>query len=268
MKHQFTNDLLIIKVGTNVLAEISETKEQLRLEAFESIGRQIQRLSESGKHIILVTSGAITAGVLADGKKRQAICDTAMEQRYAARGWDIVVQHWKAAIGETKVSSTLLTKREIHSDSMNSKLIQALECCLKCGDVFVVNENDCLSDDEIKFGDNDTLAAALAKMCAKSGLFKKVKLLLLTNKNGLNKIADDDNTIIRRVTDISAVEQFAGGASNGHSRGGMKTKILAAKTATNAGVETFIANGHIGDVIACALDKRTGTYFCVAEKDS
>lgn len=261
MNYQFKNDLLIVKVGTNVLAETGNGHEMLNDLAFETIGSEVRHLSDMGSGVILVTSGAITAGVLGEQKRREDIDGAVEEQRYAARGWDIVVQKWKSVIGNERVSSTLLTKREIHTDAMRTKLLGVIGCCLAHKDIFVVNENDCLSDDEIKFGDNDTLAAALAAECAIAGLSKSVKLILLTNKNGLNEVADDDSTLIRTVTDIDVVERFAGNADNGHSRGGMITKVRAAKTARTAGVKTYIVNGLEINAIQKGLSREIGTYF-------
>lgn len=264
MNNKTEQDLLVIKIGTNVLVKSKDGQEALNDQAFASIGKQINKQLEAGKQVILVTSGAISAGVIMDGKKRSSISTIAMEQRYAARGWHAIVRQWQNSIGENRVSSTLLTKREIRDESMRNKLFQALKCCLDHGDVFVVNENDCLSDDEIKFGDNDMLAATLARECQQSGMFSSVKLILLTNKYGLNKVAEDDRTIIREVTDISSVEQFAGSANNNHSRGGMITKINAAKLATGAGIETYITSGLHDEAIVCVLDKQIGTYFCTS----
>ena len=244
-----------------MLANCENSQEQLSVAAFMNIGTELRELSDAGYAIVLVSSGAITAGVFGDQKSRDDVEAGAEERRYAARGWDIVVQQWKHAIGENRVSSTLLTKRELHNESMRAMLMEVIACCLSHGDIFVVNENDCLSDDEIKFGDNDTLAAAIAVACKSSGLFESVKLLLLTNKNGLNKIASDDSTLIETVTDISSVETFAGSAANKHSRGGMITKIQAAKHATSYDIDTYIANGATPNAIKKTIDRKIGTHF-------
>jgi glutamate 5-kinase len=253
--------LLVVKVGTNVLADTSRGRERLNNQAFDSIGREVRELSDDGNGVILVTSGAITAGVFAGKQRREDIASTVEEQRFAARGWDIVVQKWKSAIGAWRVSAALLTKHELRTSPIRVKLLGVIACCLDHGDIFVVNENDCLSDDEIKFGDNDTLAAALAAECADAGMARHVKLVLLTNKHGLNRVADDDSTLIRRVADIGLVEQYAGDATSGHGRGGMITKVRAAKVAGAAGVETYIASGREKDAVRRALAKKTGTFF-------
>lgn len=261
MKDSNKKKLIIVKVGTNVLTKLGEGRDELDEASFSSIGQQVRRLSDDGYGVILVSSGAITAGVLGEQKCREDICDIVEEQRYAARGWDTVVQTWKESIGADRISSTLLTKREITNETMRKKLLGVIDCCLSHGDIFIVNENDCLSDDEIKFGDNDMLAATLASKCKQSDIFDSVELILLTNKHGLNKVAEDDSTLIREVSNISSVEAYAGGAANGHSRGGMRTKIQAAKLATGSGVTTSIANGRQEDVVAMALSRSVGTVF-------
>lgn len=261
MKKRDKKDLVVVKVGTNVLADTLSGAEKLDDVSFANIGTELRQLSDSETGVVLVSSGAITAGVLSERKRRDEIDSTTELQRYAARGWDSVVQRWKSVIGDERVSSTLLTKREINTSTLRAKALGVISCCLSHNDVFIVNENDTLSDDEIKFGDNDTLAAELAVACAESGLFKSVKLVLLTNVNGLNRIANDGSTLIRTVADIDTVEPYAGTAQNGHSRGGMKTKVQAARTARTAGVETYIANGRMKHVIGKALRRETGTYF-------
>lgn len=261
MDSQSEKDLVVVKVGTNVLTKSGEASERLDESAFENIGGEVRRLSREGTGVVLVSSGAITAGVLDEEKEREHIQETTELQRYAARGWDRVVQKWKSAIGDERVSAALLTKRELHKASTRDQALGVISCALAHDDVFVVNENDTISDDEIRFGDNDTLAAALAAECASAGLFRSVRLILLTNTNGLYADPNDESTLIRTVNKIETIEEYAGSAENGHSRGGMKTKIEAAKTAKNSGVETCIASGRTPEVITRALQKQVGTAF-------
>ena len=261
MYYQTEKDLIIVKVGTNVLTDTTGTNDALDQQSFNLIGQQVRALTDQGVGVILVSSGAITAGVLGEKKRREDISNMFDLQRYAARGWDSVVQQWKQSIGDGRVSSTLLTKREIHTESMREKALGVISCCLSHGDIFVVNENDTISDDEIKFGDNDTLAAAIAVECAQAKLFRSVKMVLLTNINGLRTDRDDEATLVPLVTDISSVERYAGDAANGHSRGGMMTKVCAARAALDADVETFIADGRADDAIRKVLAGEIGTHF-------
>lgn len=261
MYYQTEKDLIIVKVGTNVLTDTTGTNDALDQKSFNLIGQQVRALTDQGVGVILVSSGAITAGVLGEKKRREDISNMFDLQRYAARGWDCVVQQWKQSIGDGRVSSTLLTKREIHTESMREKALGVISCCLSHGDIFVVNENDTISDDEIKFGDNDTLAAAIAVGCARAKLFRSVKMVLLTNINGLRTDRDDEATLVPLVTDISSIEHYAGDAANGHSRGGMMTKVRAARVALDADVETFIADGRVDDAIRKVLAGEIGTHF-------
>ena len=261
MYYQIEKDVIIVKVGTNVLANTATGIEALDERSFRQIGREVRGLADRSMGIILVSSGAITAGVLGDKRRREDIENVFDLQRYAARGWDQVVQRWKQSIGSERVSSTLLTKREIHTDAMRTKALGVMSYCLAHGDVFVVNENDTISDDEIRFGDNDTLAAVIAVECARAGLFRSVKMVLLTNINGLRADKDDETTLIRSVNDITSIEHYAGGTDSGHSRGGMATKVRAARSATEVGVETFIADGRVNGAIGKALVGKIGTHF-------
>ena len=156
----------------------------------------------------------------------------------------------------------LLTKHELTTESTRSQMLAATAFCLlgRQGAV-VANENDTIDPSEIKFGDNDTLAAELAREMALSGLYRSTKLVLLTSAGGLNRDANNDSTLIRTVNNIDSVKQFAGDAMNGHSRGGMITKVRAAETAKSAGIDTFIANGRETQAIRRALSRDIGTYF-------
>ena len=197
------NELIIIKVGTNTL--VDHDYDTLHHDVFARIGMEIRELHAQGYSVILVSSGAISAGVLHDAKKREHIDSTIELQRYAARGWDIVVQKWKDHIGDTRVSSTLLTKRELHDETMRSQICKVMTCCLSHGDAFLVNENDTISNDEITFGDNDQLAAELAIAMSKEKIFDTIQLVLLTNTNGLYRDIKDQSSRIKTVYSISEV---------------------------------------------------------------
>jgi glutamate 5-kinase len=254
-----TRDLVIVKVGTNTL--IDHQQQCLDDKTFNSIGEQVLTLAKNGTHVIIVTSGAITAGALHESMDRNNIADTIELQRYAARGWDIVVQKWKSVLGDGRVSSALLTKRELHSEMMRSKLIDVIGCCFAHGDVMVVNENDVLSDDEIKFGDNDTLAAELATALKQNEDFDSVRLVLLTNRDGLNRVADDDSTVIRYVKNVADVLQYVGDMTDTHSRGGMRSKLIAAQKVTKNGIKMYIANGRKKNILLDTLKGGVGTFF-------
>lgn len=252
-------NLVIVKVGTNTL--VNHEKQCLDDETFASIGEQVLKLINVDTNVIIVTSGAITAGALHESKDRQAIGDAVELQRYAARGWDIVVQKWKSVLGNGRVSAALLTKRELHNENMRSKLIGVINCCFAHGDVVVVNENDVLSDDEIKFGDNDTLAAELSIAMKENGEFDSIQLVLLTNRDGLNRVADDDSTVIRHVKNARDVFHYVNDMDDAHSRGGMRSKLIVAEKVTKNGISLHIANGRKRDTLLSTLKDKAGTVF-------
>lgn len=252
-------ELIIIKVGTNTLVDYDY--DALHHDVFARISMEIRELHAQGHAVILVSSGAISAGVLNDAKKREHIDDVTELQRYAARGWDIVVQKWKDHIGDAHVSSTLLTKRELHDETMRAQICKVITCCLEHGDTFLVNENDTISNDEITFGDNDQLAAELAIAMDKENIFDSIKLVLLTDTNGLYRNINDEASRIATVHSIADVAKHISDSNDTHSRGGMSSKLRAAERATQAGIETFIADGRAARTIHDTLAGTTGTHF-------
>ncbi len=252
-------ELIIIKVGTNTL--VDHDYDALHHNVFAHIGMEIQALQAQGHSVVLISSGAISAGVLGDAKKREHVDDVTELQRYAARGWDIVVQKWKDHIGDARVSSTLLTKRELHDETMRRQICKVILCCLTHGDTFLVNENDTISNDEITFGDNDQLATELAIAMQKEKVFSSIKLILLTNTNGLYADIHDDSSRIEVVHPDDNVSRYINDSQDTHSRGGMASKLYAARRAVANNIETFIADGRTEDVIARTLSYQSGTSF-------
>lgn len=255
-------DLIVVKVGTNTLTNTNQQIETLNYEAFRRIGKEALELSNKGNGVILVSSGGITAGTIADNVRRKDIQDSAELQRYAARGWHKVIETWGSVIGQDRVTSTLLTKQELQNQTTREKTLGAIACCLAHQDIFIANENDIICDDEIKFGDNDTLAAELATECAKSGFFESVSLVLLTNVDGLRKNKDDASTLIRTVTSLEEARLYAGDSVDEHSRGGMITKVRAAEIASGI-ASVCIAHSAEDRAISRALGGEMGTRFCL-----
>ncbi|HUD06443.1 MAG TPA: hypothetical protein VMR34_01005 [Candidatus Saccharimonadales bacterium] len=261
MENLDKKDLLVVKVGTNLLVDKTQDQEKLNDNSFIHIGSQALELTESGYGVVIVSSGAVTAGVISDGKKRDGTEEMVELQRYAARGWDSVVKAWKRAIGSNRVSSTLLTKRELRDQKTRKSALGVIACCLGHQDIFIVNENDTISDDELKYGNNDTLAGELASTLAVAGIFKSARLVLLTDKSGLNRDKNDDSTLIRVVSDIESVRLYADDSGDINSKGGMLTKLNAAEHAKFFGIETFIAGGAEDSSITRAVSGEIGTRF-------
>ncbi len=256
-------NILVVKVGTNTLIQKSGSIEELSLSVFNSIADQLQAYIAQGYGIVLVSSGAITAGMVTDGSIERA-GSMVGQQRHAGIGWPKVATAWDEAFGDTIVFSTLLTRRELGGgQSTRDEALHVIQYALTQGDIVLVNENDVITHEEIEFGDNDTLAATLAVEIAKLDFGKMVTLVLLTDINGLRTNKDDESSLIKVVDRIEDVAIFAGDSNNNASRGGMITKIRAATIARESGVETYIADGKEPNVIARALEGKIGTHFRV-----
>lgn len=242
-------DLLVVKVGTNTLIDTDRGALEISGQAYGRIGRELGALAAAGEKVVVVSSGAVATGLSLAGRNRQNVLTTELGG-YAQAGWMEVTSQWKKAMGSSYAGSALLTKQNVQSD-----LSDWLICS---GGIRVVNEDD--ASDDI-FGNNDTMAAELTANFARSGGFNAVRLVMLTNTNGLYKVAHDATTIVRRVDDFDRAMKSASGATDVHSTGGMATKIQAAKFVSRHGVTAFIAHGREQSAISRALSGEIGTTF-------
>ena len=254
---------IVVKVGTSTLTHGETGK--LNLARMERLIRELADLMNQGKEVILVSSGAIAAGLghLGLPKKPDSIPE---KQALAAIGQGILMHIYEklfAEYGKT-MAQVLLTKENAvrHHQYLNSR--NALLALLKMGAVPVVNENDVVSIDEIRIGDNDNLSAIVATLTDADAL------ILLTDIDGLytgNPKTDPDACLLTEIPEITPdVEKMAGGAGSGLGTGGMQTKLQAAKIAVSAGVMMVIAPGERENVIRSVLDgEEIGTFFPAKE---
>lgn len=242
-------DLLVIKVGTSTLVDTDGDRMRLNSRAFCRIGRELREITTCGVRVILVSSGAVSTGLMLAGKGRQGVssCDLG---DYARRGWREVADRWGDAIGSSCVGSALLTRRDLVSELLSEMASQK--------GVFVLNEDDVSSD---IFGNNDTMASRLATGFAELGTIDAVRLVMLTNAHGLYRVPRDASTIVRRVDNFDEVLRYAADTESPHGRGGMATKVDAARHASGFGVASFIAHGREESAVRRALDGEIGTAF-------
>jgi glutamate 5-kinase len=247
---------IVVKVGSSLV-----TNEGRGLDA-DAIGewcRQIAYLVRDGREVIMVSSGAI-----AEGMKRLGWSSRphAVQELQAAAA---VGQMGLANMYETKLranelgsAQVLLTHADLADRERYLNARSTLLTLLKLGVVPVINENDTVVNDEIKFGDNDTLGALVAN------LVEADALVILTDQKGLYS-ADPRKDPTARFVDVAKagdqdLERMAGGAGSSIGRGGMITKILAAKRAAGSGASTVIAWGREPDVlIRLAVGESIGT---------
>lgn len=237
---------LIIKVGSSL---VTNDGKGLDHAAIAKWAEQIAHLRSLGKEVVLVSSGAIAEGMQRLGFEKRP---TGIHELQACAA---VGQMGLAQIYETSfrahqlgTAQVLLTHADLADRERYLNARSTLFTLLRMGVVPIINENDTVVTDEIKFGDNDTLGALVAN------LIEADALVILTDQRGLytadpRKDPTAQFVHVAKAGDL-ALEEMAGGAGTGIGRGGMLTKILAAKRAASSGAHTVIAWGRENDVLS------------------
>lgn len=263
--NEIINDVLVIKVGTNTLLEKqADGSERLDIASFARIGQQVLALQEEGKSIVIVSSGAITAGMVEVGLHSRPRKETEMTdlQRLASIGWRHVLNRWGTALQGRVVGELLLTRQELGMESERKEALSVMHALLRHSEIAVINENDAISHVEIAFGDNDTLAATIAAQIRRSKIFgNQVQLVLLSDIDGVYADLDDRGSVLRTITNADQYLHLAQDSRAVNGTGGMVTKFAAAEIANKNGVDMYIANGRVDNAIALALAGQIGTRF-------
>lgn len=231
---------LIIKVGSSL---VTNDGKGLDTAAIAKWAEQIAQLRALGKEVVLVSSGAVAEGMqrLGFDKRPASIHEL---QACAAVGQMGLAQIYETSFRQhqLRTAQVLLTHADLADRVRYLNARSTLFALLNLGVVPVINENDTVVTDEIKFGDNDTLGALVAN------LIEGDALIILTDQQGLYTADPRRNPDARFVHEAKAgdpsLEAMAGGAGTGIGRGGMLTKILAAKRAATSGAHTVIAWGR------------------------
>ncbi len=231
---------IVVKVGTSSL-----TDDHGRIDAgcVAELASEVAATSAEGHDIIVVSSGAIAAGLPAMGwSAGERPRDTRTLQAVSAVGQAHLVGEWNAAFAAHGLTAgqVLLAPLDFGNRAQYLQARSTLERLLELGVIPVVNENDAVADDEIRFGDNDRIAALLAQLVAAE------LLVLLTDTPGLMD-ADPrfttEATLIEEIAEIDQeLERVAPGAGSARGSGGMASKLAAAKMASWSGVRCLIAN--------------------------
>lgn len=262
------DNITVVKVGTSTQIEtLNDGTERLDMTSLERIGEQIIARHVQNQNTLLVSSGAIAAGMAVVGLSTRPKKETSMHelQRLASIGWRHNLNAWDSVLGNLTTGGVLLTGRELDLESERKELIAVTHTMMSHGDIVIANENDVISHSEIAIGDNDTLAARYAAKLACSGLFGAVNLLLLTDVDGLYHDINDKDSLINVVDDLNQYQHLAGEAGTAGGTGGMRTKFAAADIACAAGINMWIANGRADNVIERAMAGETGTLFAARE---
>ena len=244
---------IVVKVGTS---SITDERGAITVAAIEKLSREVGQMRALGDRVAVVTSGAIAAGLPVLGLSDRRPSDVAVLQAVSAVGQGHLLGHWVRALGEVGLvgGQVLLAPHDFVDRRQYLHARRTLSLLLDLGVVPVVNENDAIADDEIRFGDNDRLAALVAH------LLRADLLILLTDAPGLlsaDPRLDRHASLIEEIAEVDhEVEALAGGAGSARGSGGMASKLAAAKIAAWSGVRAVIADAARPGVM---VDAASGT---------
>ena len=252
---------IVVKVGSSLVTNEGRGVDP---QAIGNWCRQLAELARQGREVVMVSSGAIAEGV------RRLGWSSRPAQLHELQAAAAVGQMGLAQMYETQLSQhgmrsaqVLLTHADLADRERYLNARSTLLTLLSLKTVPVINENDTVVTDEIKFGDNDTLGALVAN------LIEADVLIILTDQAGLYsgdpRIDSQARLIVSAVAGDPALERMAGGAGSTLARGGMITKVLAAKRAARSGASTVIAWGREPDVLVrLAMGESIGTVLSAA----
>ncbi len=251
---------IVVKLGTGVL---TDSRKQIEPAQLEQIVAQVAALRKAGKEVVVVTSGAVGAGMGALGFDTRP-ADLAEKQACAAVGQSRLMSTYEKLFAkhDLVVAQVLLTHDDLEHHERHLNARNTLVTLLGHGVVPIINENDAVSFTEIKVGDNDTLSALVAS------LLPADLLVILTTVDGVIKnFGQATAKVISTIGQIDAdLEKIAGGTTSETAVGGMATKIQAAKIVVRSGIPLVIASGRKQDALSNILaGADEGTLFIAQE---
>ncbi len=261
----FQTRRIVVKVGTSTL---TYENGKVNLQRLEKLCKVLSDLHNSGKQVILVSSGAIGVG-MGKLKMTERPSETRYKQALAAVGQCELMFLYDKFFGEYNnyVAQVLLTRNIVTNDHSKQNVVNTFQTLLEMGIIPIVNENDTVAVDELEgmnFGDNDNLSAIVADLTASD------LLVILTDIDGLydkdpRKFKDAEKVdVVTHIDDT--VREMAGGSGSNRGTGGMSTKLIAASAATAAGINTCVMSGDDPSNLYRLLSgEKIGTMFLAAE---
>jgi glutamate 5-kinase len=256
--------IVVVKVGTS---SITDEHGEIAVAAIDKLCTEVAGLRGRGDRVVVVTSGAIAAGLPALGLSATAPTDIATLQAISAVGQSRLMRTYDDLLGRRGLvgGQVLLAPLDFVHRSQYLHARGTLGRLLDLGVVPVVNENDAVADDEIRFGDNDRLAALVANLVGAD------VLVLLTDTPGLldrDPRFHGDASLIEEIVEVDhQLEGMAGGTGSVRGSGGMASKLAAAKMAAWSGVRAVIAAANRPGVLEGAVDGTPGVGTTVRPRD-
>ncbi len=249
---------IVIKIGSNTLAKPDGTQ---NTEFMHSFARQVRNLVDSGKQVVVVSSGAQVSGVstLKEWARKK---DVHFRQALCAIGQVELMSQWRKAFSDfdLHIGQLLFTKEDFENNHRSLNIRNTLFTLADEGAIPIINENDSVSTDEFAIGDNDNLSALT------SIIWSADLLILFSDIDGVysdNPKTNPNATLIDTVDDIPLLRrQIKIGETNAFGTGGMETKIQAAEKTVPYGIPMLLANGSTPDIIDRLADgSARGTLF-------
>ncbi len=249
---------IVVKIGSSTL---THDNFKMNLRRIEAIARVLSDFRNAGKDVILVSSGAVSAGISKMGldhrpreiEQKQALAAVGQSELMSIYG------HFFSMFGQT-VAQILVTRDIMENPTAHKNAENTFETLLKMGCIPIVNENDTVAIEEFEFGDNDTLSACVALLCHADAL------VILSDIDGLYDSDPHQNPNARLIPEVHEINDeilgYAGGAGSNRGTGGLITKLHAAEIVMPKGIPMFIVNGEDPEVLYRLLDgKHIGTCF-------
>ncbi len=255
---------IVVKIGTS---SITDARGVISEAAIDKLSTEVAGLHRRGDRVVIVTSGAIAAGLPALGLSDEPPTDSPTLQAISAVGQSRLMRVWDDALGRNGLvgGQVLLAPLDFVDRKHYLHARQTLGRLLDLGVVPVVNENDAIADDEVRFGDNDRLAALVAHLVGAN------LLVLLTDAPGLltaDPRLDRDASLIDEIVEVDhALEAVAGRSGNPRGSGGMASKLAAAKIAAWSGVRAVIAAADRPGVLHDAVAGVPGVGTVIRPRD-
>lgn len=239
---------ITIKIGSNVL---TQSNGMLNVERMENLVAEIAKLHSAGHKVILVTSGAVAAG-RSMVKDYQQLDHVAQRQLLSSIGQVKLIDTYKQIFDRHKIQigQLLVTKQDFSTREHYLNMKNCIQTLWESNVVPVVNENDAVSVTALMFTDNDELSGLLASM------MDCEKLFILSNIDGIynGNPTDEGTYVIREIRAGANVAQYVQATKSGFGRGGMQTKSRIAQKTAASGIDVYIANGTVANVITRLAD--------------
>jgi glutamate 5-kinase len=247
---------VVVKIGSSQLCE----REVLSYSRFRALANQVSQLRRRGVEVVLVTSGAVAAGVgkLGLGSRPKTL---RLKQVCASAGQVSLMASWDKALSvfDLKCAQILLTAEDLADRRRFLNARNTMISLVEMGVVPIVNENDTVAVEELKVGDNDTLGSMVASL-VEADLF-----INLTDSDGLydnDPRTDPEASLVSEVAEVNDLILQKAGGGGPFGTGGMLTKVRAARNLADRGVASLIANGRARDILERLIEgEEIGTFF-------